>query len=271
LVSAFFIVLVAGDLAAQKRKPIKPKKKTSTSKKQEPKKSAAPGGSPQWFKLVEIMGGHLAMVNSGDFLNYQKQYYFTENPDFLITGEFPRQTNYLLAGGFHVGKLLKHPVIRFISGGFMLNWTGRSLVHNVSFTNNAFNRPDRITNKISISEKYRAAYLCPELQLRFGSKVYGLLGIRKEILMNGVRERTLTVESDFVQSGTPLVMTQKWNLKNSAVVRQNNWGIHAGLGYMPIPWFGLRLGYLYTGTFFNSGPDFATHQYYLALCFGFIK
>jgi hypothetical protein len=266
IISALFL-LQPGDLSAQKRKPVKPKKKVSTGKKPQQGKKPDQKNSEPTFILAEVMLGRLPLINRGEFLDYQRQYYFTANPAFSINGEFPRQSTSMYGASLHAGFLLSNPLIRFISFGLALSSSGRSLVHDIRFTNS-----DSLQgNKISISERYSARYLCPEFQIRFGSKVYGLLGIRKELLVSGIRERTLKLENYSLPTGSPLIINQKWNLKNSPLIRQSNWGYHAALGYQPIPWLGLRLGYMYTGTFFESGPDFSTHQYYLALCFLLIK
>ena len=263
LIISALLLLQPGDLSAQKRRPVKPKKKVSTGKKPQQNKKPDQKNSEPTFILAEVMVGRLPLINRGEFFDYQRQYYFTENPDFKITGEFPQQSTCMYGVSLHAGFQLSNPLIRFISFGLALSSSGRSLVHNIRFTNTDLKQ----RNNISISERYSARYLSPEFQIRFGSKVYGLLGIRKELLVSGIRERSLTLENDSIQSGNPLVINEKWNLKNSPVIRQSNWGFHAGLGYQPIPWLGLRLGYMYTGTFFESGPDFSTHQYYLALCF----
>jgi hypothetical protein len=261
--AGLLVILMSNQAFSQKRKQAKPNKKANAAKKPQQEKKHEQKNSEPIFFLAEIMAGKLPLINRGEFLDYQSQYYFTENPAFSINGEFPGQINCMYGASLHVGFPLSNPVIRFLSFGMSLSSSGRSLVHDISFTNTDLPQ----NNKISISERYSARYLCPEFQVRFGSKVYGLLGIRKELLRSGIRERILKLENDSIQSGIPLIINQKWNLKKSSVVRQSNWGYHAALGYYPIPWLGLRLGYMYTGTFFESGPDFSTHQYYLALCF----
>ena len=258
---AVLLLSGSGELSAQNKKGGKKSAPAAKGKKQ------GSSSSGPLFYWPEIYAGYMSQLNSGDYLEYQKQYYYTENPDFSISGEFPQQYSPLFGASFHVGMPVRNPVIKFVSAGLSSSWSQRSLGHQVNFTNRAL----PYNNKITINELYSAAYLGTEFQLRFGSKVYGLLGLRNEHLLSGFRERTQTLEGDSVQSGKALVMTSKWNLKDQALVRQNAWGWHAALGYSPFPYFGLRIGMLSSGSFFTAGPDFSSRQMYLALCFGIVK
>ncbi len=249
------------DTKAQKRKG--PKKPASSSKK----KGKSSSTKSHLFFWPEIFGGYLSSVNQGDYLDFQRQYYYTENPDFSIKGEFADQYSPLLGASFHLGIPVRNPVIKFVSGGLALSWSARSLGHEVNFTNTAL--PYR--NAIFISENFSARYLSTEFQLRFGSKVYGLLGIRNESLLAGFRERKLRLEGDSIQSGKAIELVSRWDLKNSELVKQHNLGWHAAIGYSPFPVFGMRLGLIFSNGFFREDPDFSSRQLYFALCFGIVK
>ena len=224
-------------------------------------------GSNQLFFWAEAFGGYAILSNSGGFLNYQKQYYITQNPSFSISGDFPRQGSPVLGVSAHLGSSLSLPLIKFVSAGFSFTGLERKLVHSVDFTNTSF--PYR--NKISIRDCFSGSYLGSEFQFRFGSRVYGLLGVRNDFLLSGLRQRSVRLEGDSVQNGSTTELLESWNLKNSSLVRQFSWGWQLGIGYNPVPMLGLRLGCLFSGPFFSEGPDFRTQQYYFTACFNFIK
>jgi hypothetical protein len=268
IVWAFFLLFLFYVTAhAQKRKPVQAKRKPVTSQKGKQNKGPSKSGFSAPFYIAELGGGMVLPTNSGTYFDYQRQYYATQNPSFSIEGSFPRRNSFTAYGSFHAGITLNNSFIRFVAAGLSFSWSDRILAHEVTFVNNGFN----FRNRILISESYRASYISPEFQVRFGAKVYGLLGIRRETLISGSRERKLRSESDSVQSGSPIEKTDQWNLRNSDLVRPFNWGYHAAIGYMPVPWAGIRFGYVYNGTFFRTGPDFSTHQYYFGICFGLVK
>ena len=246
---------------AQKRKPLR-KPQASKGKKAGPAKS---GGD--LFTWTEVMAGYQAVINKGAYFDYQRRYYFTENTSFVIKGDFPFQSSAVFGGSFHLGLPLRNQLFRFVTTGLSLSWSQRNFAHEIKFANTAFTHK----NIISISEKYSASYLTPEFQVRFGSKVYGLAGIRMESLISGLKERSLKLEGESLASGKAIEMVDKWNIKGSKAVRQTNWGFHAGLGYSPLPYLGIRAGYLYSASFFTEEPDFDSHQYYFTLCFGLVK
>jgi hypothetical protein len=247
--------LLCGDLLAQKRKPMKSKKRTSDRQ------------SDQLFLWAEGYGGYGAVFNSGDFREYQQQNYKTENPSFSISGDFPAQYAPVFGSSFHLGLPLKNPFIKFASAGFSLGWSQRNLQHNFTFTNTSL----PYKNAILVSDAYKADFLGTEFQIRFGGKIYGVLGIRADFLLSGMRERSQKLEGDSIQNGKAVFINEKWSLKGAESIRQKSPGWHLALGYNPLPMFGIRCGFLQSGGFFSSGPDFISRQIYLALCFSYLK
>ncbi len=242
------------------------KRKPSSAKKGSPKTGSA-GKPSELFLWTETFAGYSMVKNSGDFIDFQKQYYYTQNPSFSISGKFPDQFAPQLGASLHFGTSLRNPIIKFVSAGLAFSWTRRKLVHDVIFTNLSYAYP----NKITISETFEASYLGAEFQLRFGGKVYGLLGIRHEALVSGMRQRTMMLEGDSVQNGKTSAITEKWNLKKSDLIRPGSLGPHIALGYNPLPAIGLRLGWMKSGSFFTSGPNLVSSQYYLSICFNYLK
>lgn len=248
-------VFLSGELLAQKRKPMKSKGKTSDRQ------------SDHLFLWAEGFGGYSSVFNSGNFKEYQEQNYKSENPAFSIKGEFPAQYSPLIGGSFHLGLPLKNPLIKFASAGVSFSWTQRSLQHKFTFTNTSL----PYKNAIMVSDLYKADFLGAEFQLRFGGKVYGLLGVKADFLLSGIRERTQKLEGDSIQNGKAIQINEKWNLKGSENIRQKGPGWHAAIGYNPLPMAGIRFGYVQSGGFFTNGPDFISRHIYLALCFSYLK
>ena len=261
------LILISGNLAAQKRRPPK-KPPMSAKRKSGSKTKGKPSSGPsELFFWAEAFGSYMPCLHSGSYFDYQKQYYLTENPGFKISGKFSRDYSPYGGAGIQVGLPVKSQFIKFVSGGLAFSLSRRQLSHEVVFTNDSL----RYRNKITIQDQLSASYLGTELQFRFGSKLYALLGIRNDFLLSGYREKSLRVEGDSIMGGKPLESSQRWSLKKSELVRQSNLGWHAAIGYAPLPYLGVRFGFLYTGTFFKEGPDFATQQYYLAICLSFVK
>ena len=246
----------------QKRKPIK---KGKTGKSNSTANNKTPFGKQDIFFWAELSAGYGPQRNKGSYLDFQKLYYQTLNPAFSISGNLQDQDSPLISGSFHVGKPLRNPIIKFVSGGISLSWAKRNLFHNLNFTNTSLG----YRNQIQITDNLISQFLGAEGQLRFGGKVYGLLGIRTDLILTGIRERKLTVESDSII--LPSGMEKSWDLRSSDLVRSSGLGWHAGIGYNPLPFLGFRAGYWFNGSFFKSGPDFATSQIYVAICLGLIR
>lgn len=211
--------------------------------------------------------GFAPILNGGQYLESLKQNYQTRNPAFSISGTTPRQ--YSILGGFNIqfGRSLNLGSVKFISAGIAVNWLSRKLVHDIQFVNDSL----RYHNKISIAESLDAQYLGTEFQLRFGSKFYGILGFRYDFLLGGFREKKLRVESDSVQGGQPIESIEKWQLKSSEFVNQNPTGWHVAVGYSPLPFWGLRLGFIQSGSFFGKEPDFSSTYIYSAVYLSLVK
>lgn len=260
-----FCLAQSEDLLAQKRNRMK--KKPSSSAKKGGKAANRKSQMNNGFIWLDGFLGYSPILNGGPYLEYQKQYYQTENPGFKIGGEFPTQYSLLAGASFQYARNVQFGPIKFVSAGVSCNWMSRRLLHNIRFVNDSL----KYRNRIDVSEKFDAQYLGTEFQLRFGSKIYGILGLRYDFLVQGLRERKLRIESDSIQGGSSLESAEKWQLKSSELINQGTIGWHAAVGYAPMPFWGFRLGYMYSGSFFRSGPEWNSSFIYAAICFGWVK
>jgi hypothetical protein len=254
LVMAGILVFIP-EMKAQK----KGHKKGSKSSKSAPKGSA---NGPNFLILGEVSVGVMGLINRGPYLDYQKQYYLTDNPDFSITGNFPTQISPTANAGIFVYPFFNvHNFLKHFSGGVAFSWSMRKMRHDVDFTNKSF--PQQ--NRISISDFYSAHYLGTDFQIRYGRQLYFLAGVRSEYLLSGVRKRNLHIVSDSITGGKPLDQNDEWNLKGSEIIRKNNPGWHLAVGYTPLPRLGIRVGSYYSSGFFSNGLDITCIQPYLAV------
>jgi hypothetical protein len=260
-----FYLAQSEQLLAQKRNRIK--KKPSASSQKGTEKANPKSQANDAFIWLDGFLGYAPLLDFSSYPDLAKEYYQPQNPSFKVSGELQKQHSILAGLAFQYGWNIQFGDVKFVSAGLAFNWLNRRLQNNIRFVNDSL----KYRNQITISEKFDAQYLGTEFQLRFGSKLYGILGFRHDFLVQGVKERKLRLEGDSIQGGGAIESTEKWQLKSSELINQGTIGWHAGVGYAPMPFWGLRLGFMYGGSFFRSGPEWNSSFLYAAICFGWVK
>ena len=260
-----YCLLQSEELLAQKRNRIK--KKPSATAKKGASKSNPNSQVSNGFIWLDGFLGYAPLLDFSSYPDFEKEGYQPQNSAFKVSVELQKQNSILAGLAFQYGRNIRFGAVKFVSAGVAFSWLNRRLQSDIRFVNDSL----KYRNQITISEKFDAQYLGTEFQLRFGGKLYGILGFRYDFLVQGLKERKLRLEGDSIQGGRAIESTEKWQLKSSELINQGTTGWHAAVGYAPMPFLGLRLGYMYSGSFFRSGSEWNSSFIYAAICFGWVK
>jgi hypothetical protein len=222
-----------------------PKKKPTT--KQVTKQAArpaqpttpAPSGEVMKFLNADFFAGPSMNFASGDYIDYQKLYYNTVNPNFQITGSFKNQTFFTAGAQVRIFPFRKpESLLSALSFTTGLSFLQKGFIHNVVLVNKGLDYPD----ETRINEKFNASFLASHLMARYGKRLYLEAGISIDWFLSGVRNQELIrkTSGDKAYLGAFETSTSvDYNLTTNTMKRQSL-GWVFGIGYQFTNMLGVR-------------------------------
>jgi len=254
----FGLILCFSDgLLAQKRSGGK-KKSVKKSSNKASNKTARSSGPIMKFIYGDAFIGPSINYASGDYLEYQKQYYSTANPNFKIQGKFTNHI-YFTAGAqarcypFRKPKSILSGLA--FSGGF--SFLQKGFKHEIGFANTALDYLD----ETRINDQFLASFLSTHLMARFGKRLYIEAGISLDWFLSGIRSQEIirkTSGDNAYLGGFETKEAIDYNLTTKTMARQSV-GWVFGLGYQITHTFGCRFYNNFNKGFFKDG-DLSNYQ-----------
>jgi hypothetical protein len=197
---------------------------------------------------------------SGEYFDYQEQYYNTTNPSFLFNGEFTKNSAQLNFGG----QVRVYPfkdnngglaMLGFVVGGSFIQ---RSFSHKFVLFNNALPYQDEST----LTEEFGSSHFLGQFMVRFGYRFFGELGISNNFFLSGYRKQSLSRFASGNQAfggGFDANSSNNFNL-TSDVMATNNLGWCFGVGYQIHKFVGVRLFGYFDSRYFKENPNLSHFQ-----------
>lgn len=227
--------------ASAKKKPA-PKSAPKTSKPAPPTEAAAspaPSGKAMKFIYGDVFVGPSMNFASGDYIDYQKLYYGTANPNFSITGTFKNQTYFTAGAQARVYPFRKPEsplsALSFTAG---LSFLQKGFTHDVLLVNKSLD----YTDETKLKEEFNASFLASHLMVRYGKRLYAEAGISIDWFLSGVRNQDLTRKSsgaNAYQGAFETTANVDYNLTTKTMNSQSL-GWVFGVGYQITDMFGVR-------------------------------
>ena len=233
------------DVEAQKR-PV-PKKKTTAKPASKPSAKPAakpaplpaPSGEVMKFINADLFIGPSRNFASGDYIDYQKLYYGTANPNFSITGTFKNQTFFTAGAQVRIFPFRKPEsplsALSFTAG---LSFLQKGFTHDVLLVNKSLDYLD----ETRLKEEFNASFLASHLVVRYGKRLYAEAGISIDWFLSGVRNQELLRKStgaNAYQGTFETTANVDYNLTTKTMNSQSM-GWVFGVGYQVTDMFGFR-------------------------------
>jgi hypothetical protein len=240
--------------ASGKKKPAgKSAPKTSKpAAKTEAASTPARPGQAMKFIYGDVFVGPSMNFASGDYIDYQKLYYGTANPNFSITGTFKNQTFFTAGAQARIFPFRKpESALSALSFTAGLSFLQKGFTHDVLLVNKSLDYLD----ETRLKEEFNASFLASHLMVRYGKRLYAEAGISIDWFLSGVRNQELLRKSSGANAYEgPFETTANvdYNLTTKTMNSQSL-GWVFGVGYQITDMFGVRFfNNLNTGFFKDS-------------------
>lgn len=218
----------------------KPKKKNK-AKKSSPK-SKTRTNSYEKFLNVDVFGGPSLNRVSGDYIDYQEQYYEGGTTKFPTNGTIKSFTWFTAGAQFRVAPFLQAGNglmdLSFAFGGMYLQ---KGFTHDITLQNLYLPYVDQT----QLKETFKAQYLSTQVLVRYGRALYVDAGLSLDWFLSGIRKQELTRTSEGdstmkgFQNGFVAYNTITYTLTKD-IMKTPSLGWSFALGYNFTRMFGVR-------------------------------
>lgn len=262
--------LAFGQVGRKAKRPAPKSKKTATKPASSAPKADNPApSSPSQpaeirFLYLDLFGGYGKNTASGGYLDYQKTYYETANPDHRIAGTISQFNVWTFGLQARIQPFRKDPgIASYFSANIGFSVLRRGFSHDVVLTNSKLDYLDQT----KISETYDATFLGTHVLVRGGRKLFLETGISADAFLNGTfsRELVRTTSGEKAYEGG-FSTSETWNNSLGSTVMKPvslSW-VLAG-GYQFHRYAGIRIFYIANGAFFNESPNLVNNQFTVQL------
>jgi hypothetical protein len=236
-----FLLLITqlgfGQVGRKAKKPASKSKKVAAKPAAAPKaQTPVPSTPPDIrFLYLDLFGGYGKNTASGAYLEYQKTYYETANPDHRISGSFRQFSVWTLGLQARIQPFRKDPgIASYFSANIGFSVLRRGFSHDVVLTNSTLDYLDQT----KITETYDATFLGTHFLVRGGRKLFLETGISADAFLNGTFSRELmrTTSGEKAYEGG-FSTSETWNNSLGTTVMKPfslSWVLAGGYQFSPL-------------------------------------